>query len=166
MRSLAENNTVPGSRPTLATDQASSVESQIQALAGMDLASLRDRWRRIFGRQAPIGLGRDFIVRALAYHIQAEALGGLDSKTIRTLKQLAAGDTDAITRDRAPGRNLHPGTELIRDYQDKRQRVTVVREGFAWNGTTYTTLSGVARAITGSNWNGYAFFGLTERRNG
>jgi hypothetical protein len=165
VRARAKNNPVPGTRPARATDQA-SVESQIQALASMDLASLRDRWRRTFGRQAPSGLGRDFMVRVIAYHVQAEALGDLEFKTIRTLAQLAAGDTSAITRDRTPGRNLHPGTELVREYQGKQHRVTVLCRGFEWNGATYTTLSGVARAITGSNWNGYAFFGLTERRNG
>jgi hypothetical protein len=163
---LTEANTVPGHRPAQAPDRTSDIENQIQVIEGLDLAGLRKHWRRKYGRQPVPGLGRNFMIRAIAYRIQADALGDLDRKTIRTLEQLAAGNADAIIHDRSPGRNLQPGTELVREYQGQHHRVTVVRDGFSWNGNTYSTLSGVAKAITGSNWNGYAFFGLTVRRRG
>jgi hypothetical protein len=166
VRTLGHEVTVSASLRARAADQITSLESQIQTVAGLDLAALRMSWRRTFGRAAPAGLGHEFMARALAYHIQADAMGDLDDKASRTLEQLAAGDTSAVTRDRALGRRLHPGTELVREYQGQHYRVAVVRDGFSWNGTTYSTLSGVARAITGSNWNGYAFFGLRERRHG
>jgi hypothetical protein len=165
VRALADTNIVPGFLPARRSDQPQDIESKITALARVDVASLRDRWRRVFGRQAPSGLGREFMVRVLAYRLQAEVLGDLDRKTVRALDQLAASNIDAVIRDRLPGRHLHPGTELIREYQGQQYRVTVVRDGFSWNGATYTTLSGVAKAITGSNWNGYVFFGLTERHH-
>ena len=59
--------------------------------------------------------------------------------------------------------NLKPGTLLVREYKGEMHRVTVMAEGYAWRGQTYPTLSGVARAITGANWNGYVFFGLKKK---
>jgi len=61
------------------------------------------------------------------------------------------------------GMNLKPGTLLVREYKDEMHRVTVMAEGYAWRGQTYPTLSAVARAITGANWNGYIFFGLKKK---
>lgn len=166
MRASANHNAAPGSRPAWISSRPTDIENQVEALTRLDPAGLRDCWRRTFGRLAQAGLGRDFMVRVLAYRLQADSLGDLDRKTARTLEQLAAGNAEAVARDRSPGRNLQPGTELVREYQGQHHRVSVVQDGFAWNGATYGTLSGVAKAITGSNWNGYAFFGLTERRNG
>jgi hypothetical protein len=59
--------------------------------------------------------------------------------------------------------NLKPGTLLVREYKDEMHRVAVMAEGYAWKGRTYSTLSAVARAITGANWNGYVFFGLKKK---
>ncbi|MFZ0603427.1 MAG: DUF2924 domain-containing protein, partial [Roseiarcus sp.] len=55
---------------------------------------------------------------------------------------------------------LKPGALLIREWQGRLERVTVVNDGFAWNGATYASLSAVAFAITGTKWNGYRFFGM------
>jgi hypothetical protein len=65
----------------------------------------------------------------------------------------------------SPRRQLKPGTVLVRDYQGERHTVTVVPDGFDWQGATYTSLSAIARAITGTAWNGPRFFALA-RRNG
>jgi len=61
--------------------------------------------------------------------------------------------------------NLRPGTVLGREWNGKMQRVAVLAEGFAWNGTTYPSLSKIAFAITGTRWNGPKFFGLRDRRD-
>jgi hypothetical protein len=61
-----------------------------------------------------------------------------------------------------PGR-LRPGTVLVREWEGGSHRVMVLAEGFAWNGTTYASLSQVARAITGTRWNGPRFFGLRDQ---
>ncbi|HSZ12076.1 MAG TPA: DUF2924 domain-containing protein, partial [Rhizomicrobium sp.] len=66
----------------------------------------------------------------------------------------------------SPGMNLRPGTLLVREYKDEMHRVTVLVEGYSWRGKTYPTLSAVARAITGTNWNGYVFFGLRNEGKG
>ena len=60
-------------------------------------------------------------------------------------------------------RSLKPGTELVREHAGTLHRVIVVKDGFAWKGATYRSLSEVARAITGTNWNGPRFFGLRDR---
>jgi Protein of unknown function (DUF2924) len=63
----------------------------------------------------------------------------------------------------APRRQLKPGTVLMRDYQGQRHTVTVAPNGFDWQGTTYASLSAIARAITGTAWSGPRFFALAPR---
>jgi hypothetical protein len=55
---------------------------------------------------------------------------------------------------------IKPGTQMIRQWQNTTHKVTALNEGFEWDGRTYKSLSAVANAITGTNWNGYAFFGI------
>jgi Protein of unknown function (DUF2924) len=66
--------------------------------------------------------------------------------------------------DGSPRRQLKPGTVLVRDYDGQRHTVTVMADGFEWQGTTYASLSAIARAITGTAWSGPRFFAL--RPNG
>jgi hypothetical protein len=89
--------------------------------------------------------------------------GGLSAATKRRLREIAAavraGNEDAVL----PGPRIKPGTRLYRVWQEKTHVVTVTDDGFEWDGTRYKSLSAVARAITGTQWNGYAFFGLKRR---
>src|SRR6201987_4239389 len=96
------------------------------------------------------------MARFLCWHIQEQAFGELDPKTAKHLAGLARGDWSRVDRPR----RLKPGTLLVRDYQGARHTVTVVANGFVWREATYASLSTVARAITGTNWNGPRFFGL------
>jgi hypothetical protein len=89
----------------------------------------------------------------IAWHIQERAFGGLDRDTRRFLDSLARAGA-------SPRRQLKPGTVLVRDYQGQRHTVTVEREGFDWQGTSYSSLSAIARAITGTAWSGPRFFAL------
>jgi hypothetical protein len=84
---------------------------------------------------------------------QEQAFGGLDRESLMFLDGLAR-------RGVSPRRHLKPGTVLVRDYQGERHTVTVGREGFEWQGTTYPSLSAIARAITGTAWSGPRFFAL------
>jgi len=63
-----------------------------------------------------------------------------------------------------PRRRLKPGTVLVREYHGQRHTVTVAADGFEWQGTTYASLSAIARAITGTAWSGPRFFAV--RPNG
>jgi hypothetical protein len=89
--------------------------------------------------------------------------GGLSAATKRRLREIAeavrAGNEDAVLA----GPRIKPGTRLYRAWQDKTHVVTVIDDGFEWEGARYKSLSAVARAITGTQWNGYAFFGLKRR---
>jgi Protein of unknown function (DUF2924) len=113
-------------------------------------------------RQGPIGpspppaFSNDLIARFLCWHIQEQAFGGLDPKTAKHLGGLARGDRSPANRPR----RLKPGTVLLREYQGERHNVTVVANGYVWREATYASLSIIARANTGTAWNGPRFFGL------
>jgi hypothetical protein len=139
------------------------LENRLSEFAKLDLTALRWAWRESHGRDAPAGLSREFLLRHLSHRLQVQALGDLDGKTKRTLDRLAGGDLSVIAASIGPGMNLRPGTLLVREYRDEMHRVTVLAEGYSWRGKTYPTLSAVARAVTGANWNGYVFFGLRKK---
>jgi Protein of unknown function (DUF2924) len=97
--------------------------------------------------------------------LQAERLGDLDRDTQRFLDRVAAG-TQKGDELPAPGQRRHrlqPGTALVREWNGRSQRVIVLEEGFAWNGSTYRSLTEVAFAMTGTRWSGPRFFGLRSR---
>jgi hypothetical protein len=91
--------------------------------------------------------------------------GDLDAESQRLLDHSVSPEAAAqraVTLSRRTV-ELRPGTVLGREWQGKMQRVAVLRDGFAWNGTTYRSLSKVAHAITGGHWNGPRFFGLRDK---
>jgi hypothetical protein len=90
----------------------------------------------------------------IAWEIQEQALGGPDAASLKLLDSLARGEKPESKR------RLKTGTMLVREYQGGRHTVTVVPGGFLWRDTTYRSLSTIARAITGTAWNGPRFFGL------
>lgn len=140
---------------------SSNVETEVIRLASADHSTLARRWRVLFGRAAP-NLPRALLQRILAYRVQADAAGALDLATIKLLRRLARSEIREIPMPEM--RAVKPGTLLVREWEGTVQRVMVLESGFAWNGRTYESLSKVARAITGTNWNGPRFFGLREKR--
>src|SRR5204863_8372645 len=91
----------------------------------------------------------------IACRLQEQTFGGLDRESLTFL--------DGLARHRgSPRRRLKPGTVLVRDYQGQRHTVTVAPDGFDWQGTTYASLSAIARAITGTAWRGPRFFALAR----
>src|SRR5271166_6216295 len=159
------------------------LEAELAELERLSLDDLRLRWRNNWGRLAPAHLSRGLLLRVMAYRLQAEAFGDLDRKTIRMLERLAddAADKSASNGSSTPdpreglkskvssvraandALNLKPGALLIREWQGRLERVTVLDGGFAWNGATYASLSAVAFAITGTKWNGHRFFGVRRQ---
>lgn len=137
------------------------LRAELDRLAGLDAAGLAARWRRVFGRAPPPGLSRALLHRALAYRIQADALGDLDRETMRALDRMAGEGGEVIP---LPDRRATSGTLLVREWGGAMHSVTVLEEGFAWNGRTFASLSEVAGAITGTRWNGPRFFGLRNKR--
>jgi hypothetical protein len=125
----------------------------VRSLSG---AGLRRRWQGEFGHPPPKSLTTDLLRRMIANRIQEQAFGTLDRATLKLLDGLAG-------RARRRERNLKIGTVLVRDYQGRRHTVTVGPDGFVWEGT-YSSLSAIARAITGSVWNGPRFFAIKPAR--
>jgi hypothetical protein len=130
-----------------------SVEAEIARVRSLSGGALRRRWRSVFGRLAPDHLSADLLRRMIAARVQEEAFGTLDRATLKLLDGLAR-------RNPSRERNLKIGTVLVRDYQGRRLTVTVAPEGYVWEGQPYSSLSAIARAITGTAWSGPRFFAL------
>ena len=114
----------------------------------------------------PKHLSRQLMLRALTHAIQEKAFGGL-SPTVRQRLQRLAAELQNTGRIANVGTQsaFKPGTQLIREWQGRTHEVTVLDQGFSWNGKTHRSLSAIARAITGTRWNGHVFFGLKSRRS-
>src|SRR5262249_1422849 len=106
-----------------------AIEAEIAHLRSLALDALRRHWRVIFGRTPPADVSKDLLGRMIAYRLQERAFGGLDRESLRFLHGLAR-------HGGSPRRRLKPGTVLVRDYQGQRHTVTVVSDGFDWQGAT------------------------------
>jgi hypothetical protein len=137
------------------TVDPAAIEAEIDHVRSLGIDVLRQRWRSTFGATPPPGLPKDIMSRMIAYRIQEEAFGGLDRKLVKLLERPASGE-----KPREFDRRLKPGTVLIREHNNERHTVTVVPDGFLWKDKTWSSLSTIAKAITGTNWNGPRFFGL------
>jgi hypothetical protein len=138
----------------------SALEAEIGRLPDLSLLELRHRWKTLFGHPAPKSLRRNFLARAVAYQMQVEAYGGLSVATKRRLREIATAARNGDANATLGGSRIKPGTQMIRQWRNTSHTVTALAEGFEWNGSTYKSLSAVANAITGTNWNGFAFFGI------
>ena len=157
-------------------DNAASCKLKIERLKALDLDQLRVHWRNAFGKKAPASLPRTFLIKVLAYRIQADALGDLDARVIHTLDGFASRNERALSRRdsegggsgiaASPALNIKPGSLLVREWNGRIHRVMALDVGFAWEGRSYRSLSEVARAITGTRWNGRRFFGVDKLRGG
>jgi len=145
------------------------VAAEVAALKGLRINALRAIWRSSrFGPCPPIRAG-DLLRRFLAEKIQQEAFGQ-DPKLRRTLDRLAKShqpgkrsQAKSPPRSATKGAVAAPGAVLIREWEGVTHRVDAVQGGFVWNGQTYRSLSKITRLITGTNWNGPAFFGLRQK---
>lgn len=139
------------------------VADDIRRLDELDLYEVRRRWTELYGRPPPRSLRRAFLIKACAYQIKVKAFGGLRPETRRRLREIAEAVRNG-TVDRVLAAPLaKPGTQIVRSWREEVHVVTVLENGFEWKGQRFRSLSAIARAITGTNWNGYAFFGLKPR---
>jgi hypothetical protein len=143
-----------------------SVSSIVANLEGLDLNGLRRQWRAHLGGEAPAHLSRWFLMKVLAYRLQSDAFGDLDKSVQRMLRSNDNRGVAAPFDRRAPrtreGLGLKAGALLVREWNGRLERVMILEEGFAWNGQTFSSLSQIAKAMTGTNWNGHRFFGLRQ----
>ena len=143
------------------------IPGRFAALKTATTPDLKQQWRDLFGTEPP-GLGRTWLERKIGYRLQEIAYGGLKPSTVKRLEEigaaLAAGK-DVAKRARSATRLL-AGTRLVREWRGVEQVVTVTAGGYEWKGRPYRSLSAIARAITGTRWNGLVFFGLKRQGAG
>ena len=145
----------------------SEVLPRLAALQAAPIAHLKRQWRELFGKEPP-PFSRSYIQSRLAYRIQELAYGGLKPETRARLEALGEqldGGNVVLRRIRADSRPL-PGTRLVREYDGVQHVVTVRADDFEYEGRPYRSLSAIARHITGTRWNGWAFFGLRQPGGG
>jgi len=160
-----------------------NVAQELAALPEMTVTELRAKYETVFGEPAR-SHNRQHLTKRVAWRIQALAEGDLSERARRRAEELA---NDADRRMTAPKRrtttgsghttrgtlNLSnsdrlpmPGSEIARKYKGKNIVVTVLRKGFEYEGHVYRSLTAVAKAVTGTHWNGYHFFGLRRGKEG
>jgi len=138
----------------------------ITQLSKLSFSELQERWRSLFGSEPP-AYHRRFLVKRLAYRIQELAYGGLPDAPraqMADILQDAGLDEQASIpgRGRTQKRSQYlplAGTRLVRERKGRRYDVTVASDGFVFEGRRYRSLTAITKAITGTHWNGRAFFG-------
>ncbi len=133
-------------------------------LAELPVADLKLEWARRYGAPAP-DLSAELLRLGLGYKLQEQRHGGLKRSTRSLLRQISAHQAAGKANASAPlPRKLTPGTRLVRDWHGVGHSVVVLDDGFEYGGTRWKSLSAIAKAITGTKWNGPLFFGLTGRK--
>jgi hypothetical protein len=143
------------------THGSESLASDLEALQDLPHAELKRRWNELYEMPCPPHMNRMFLIRAVAYRIQEQAIGGLDRATRRRLDR-AAKDLSAGRPLAQPRPAIKPGTRLLREWQGRVHEVLIVEGGVEYRGQVWPSLSAVAREITGTRWSGPRFFGLKE----
>jgi hypothetical protein len=160
-----------------------NVPKELAAIQRMSVSQLRERYAEVFGEATTTG-NRTWLIRRIAWRIQANAEGDLSERARQRAAELARdadlritapkekpavlpmtrGGTRAGTlpRERQDDRLPPPGTVLTRKYKGGTVQVKVLASGFEYDGEVYGSLSAVAKAVTGSHCNGFLFFGLTK----
>jgi hypothetical protein len=142
-----------------------TVLARLAALKTTPTVALKQQWRDLFDREPP-PYNRRFLESRLAYRIQELVYGGLKPETMARLEALGEqfdGGNVQVRKRRVDDRPI-AGTQLIREWQGVEHRVTVRLDDFEYQGRPYKSLSAIARAITGTRWNGLVFFGLKNQR--
>jgi hypothetical protein len=152
--------------PIIPAIPPADVLGRLAALKTAATPALKQQWRELFGTEPP-PYNRRFLESRLAYRIQELAYGGLKPETLVRLEALGEqfdGGKVTVRRMRGDDKPI-AGTQLIREYQGVEHVVTVTRAGYEYAGQPYQSLSAIARAITGTRWNGRVFFGLRPSRS-
>lgn len=149
-------------------ERVKSITQRLTALGEMSPKELREEYLAVFGEPTRTR-NRRWLIKKIAWRIQAEAEGGLTARAKERAEELGA--TARVRWNRPPEEDSHerdprlprPGTILRRPYKGATYEVTVLRDGFEYEGREFRSLSAVALEITGTVWNGLLFFGLKKR---
>ena len=134
---------------------------RLREIAAMDRAACVDKLSAMPGVTVPPRLRAETLRRLLAYEEQARVLGGLSAQERRALRSIATGRSSS----NVGAASATTGTHYVREWNGRTYRVEVTDAGYLLDGTTYRSLSAVAKRITGTAWSGPRFFGLTAKRS-
>jgi hypothetical protein len=150
---------------------------QIDELRHMTTAQLQMKYRELFG-QSSHSNHKDYLFRRVAWRLQAIVEGGLSERARQYAREIAEdadlrlcapkhyGEAQPAVRMASASRRPDPrvpapGTQLIKRYRKETITVTVLDDGYQYGLRVYKSLSAIAREVTGTQWNGFLFFGLT-----
>jgi DUF2924 family protein len=136
-----------------------AIEGEINRLRSLALEELRGEWRRLYVSEPP-QISRDLLVLGLGYRLQETDRGGLGKATRRKLRTIAKNFRKTGRVGPTPSLALKPGARLVREWQGRAHTATVTEDGFEYAGTSYPSLTKIAKKITGAHWSGPRFFGL------
>lgn len=137
--------------------------SEINGLMHLSTEELRIQWTQTFKRPLPPSSRREFLLGSLAYERQVQASGPLKSSSHRTLCAVVKDLARGLSQRDGVG-TIRPGSRLLRTWQGETHEVLALEKGFSYRGETYSSLSKIARIITGARWSGPLFFGLLAPR--
>jgi hypothetical protein len=158
-----------------------NIDHEVARLQGLSIRELRARFAELFGEETPRTNNRVWLVKRIAWRLQARVEGDLSERARRRAAELANDADLRLSPPRptipAPRQyvptgmantahavsTLRPGTTLVRVYKGRTLHVIVLPLGFDFEGVVYPSLSAVAKAITGSHCSGRLFFRLTQK---
>jgi hypothetical protein len=153
-----------------------NIRNELNRLVRLSVGELQAEYQRLY-ETPPRSNNRVFLIKRIAWRLQAIAEGGLSERALelaarlgrdvelrsRPRPEIHAAFTEISKARRGPIGIPPVGSLIIRPYKGRRLQVRVLESGFEFEGATYSSLSAVAKAATGSEWNGRLFFGLSER---
>lgn len=133
--------------------KADRYREALTSIGDFDRSDCVDRWRQVFERSPPKHLSVQFMKRVLLWKAQTTHLGGVSKATQRAMKAIARGKTTP--------RTAKPGAQLIREWNGRTYQVQIVEGGYVMDGKAWSSLSAIAKHITGAHWSGPRFFDLS-----
>jgi len=133
------------------------IRKEVEFLSAASRQELLLRWEQLKGSPAPEGLSTSLLRRGVIYDLQAKYYGGLSPAHRKALLQIATSKTAA------PPANMKTGARLVREWNRIAHVVDFVDGGFRYRDKTYSSLTAIAKEITGAHWSGPRFFGIKGR---
>ena len=143
----------------------------LEALQQLSRPELIQKWKEIFKTNSPLHAKKDFLIKQIAWELQAKQQGRLSTQSKKQLDKFAdnlAKNNEINEKQlkesckQTSTLEIKAGTKLIREYKGEKYEVTALDKGFEYKGNQYKSLSAIANAITGTQWNGKVFFGVKK----
>jgi len=146
------------------------MQETIEQLQNLSREELIKKWKKLFKTHSPQHARKEFLIKHIAWELQAQKQGGFSSQTKKKLDKLAkslslgenANEANIKILKENVALEIKAGTKLTREYKGGKHKVTALDKGFEYKSKVYKSLSAIANEITGTNWNGKIFFGIKK----